>query len=126
MTICILTTASTDDCFPGQFPARTFRQILHDRSRRLPTFRTAVKIKVYQGERGLLGNFQLVGFPPTYRGASRIEVTFDIDEDSIIHVSAMHKATSKDQSITISFGSGLYDSEIKSMLDDAEKYIWGG
>jgi molecular chaperone DnaK len=91
-------------------------------------FQTGVDIKVYQGERELvrdnklLGNFKLVGIPPAHRGVPQIEVTFDIDADSIVHVSAKDRATGKDQSITISSGSGLSDSEIKSMLDDAEKY----
>ncbi|KAJ5133466.1 hypothetical protein N7526_004831 [Penicillium atrosanguineum] len=85
---------------------------------------TAVEIKVFQGERELvkdnklLGNFQLVGIPlPTV-----IEVTFDIDADSIVHVNAKDKSTNKDQSITIASGSGLSDSEIQSMVEDAEKY----
>jgi molecular chaperone DnaK len=91
-------------------------------------FQTAVEIKVYQGERELvrdnklLGNFQLVGIPPAHRGVPQIEVTFDIDADSIVHVSAKDKSTNKDQSITISSGSGLSDSEIQKMVDDAEKY----
>ena len=91
-------------------------------------FQTAVEIKVYQGERELvrdnklLGNFQLVGIPPAHRGVPQIEVTFDIDADSIVHVSAKDKSTNKDQSITISSGSGLSDSEIQNMINDAEKY----
>lgn len=91
-------------------------------------FQTAVEIKVFQGERELvrdnklLGNFQLVGIPPAHRGVPQIEVTFDIDADSIVHVSAKDKSTGKDQSITIASGSGLSDSEIQSMVDDAEKY----
>ena len=91
-------------------------------------FQTAVEIKVYQGERELvrdnklLGNFQLIGIPPAHRGVPQIEVTFDIDADSIVHVSAKDKSTNKDQSITISSGSGLSDSEIHSMINDAEKY----
>jgi molecular chaperone DnaK len=89
---------------------------------------TAVEIKVYQGERELvkdnklLGNFQLVGIPPAHRGVPQIEVTFDIDADSIVHVNAKDKSTNKDQSITIASGSGLSDSEIQSMVEDAEKY----
>ncbi|KAJ6135733.1 heat shock protein SSC1 mitochondrial precursor [Penicillium capsulatum] len=89
---------------------------------------TAVEIKVYQGERELvkdnkmLGNFQLVGIPPAHRGVPQIEVTFDIDADSIVHVGAKDKSTNKDQSITIASGSGLSDAEIQSMVDDAEKY----
>jgi len=91
-------------------------------------FQSAVEIKVYQGERELvrdnklLGNFQLTGIPPAHRGVPQIEVTFDIDADSIVHVSAKDKATNKDQSITIASGSGLSDSEIQSMVDDAERY----
>lgn len=91
-------------------------------------FQTAVEIKVYQGERELvrdnklLGNFQLVGIPPAHRGVPQVEVTFDIDADSIVHVHAKDKATNKDQSITIASGSGLSDSEIQGMVDDAEKY----
>ncbi|KAK6007797.1 hypothetical protein QM012_004611 [Aureobasidium pullulans] len=91
-------------------------------------FQSAVEIKVYQGERELvrdnklLGNFQLVGIPPAHRGVPQIEVTFDIDADSIVHVHASDKSTGKDQSITIASGSGLSDSEIESMVNDAEKY----
>ncbi|KAK3208939.1 hypothetical protein GRF29_69g195998 [Pseudopithomyces chartarum] len=91
-------------------------------------FQSAVEIKVYQGERELvrdnkmLGNFQLVGIPPAHRGVPQIEVTFDIDADSIVHVHAKDKSTNKDQSITIASGSGLSDSEIQSMVDDAERY----
>ncbi|KAI9795073.1 MAG: 70-kilodalton heat shock protein [Peltula sp. TS41687] len=91
-------------------------------------FQTAVEIKVFQGERELvrdnklLGNFQLVGIPPAHRGVPQIEVTFDIDADSIVHVHAKDKATNKDQSITIASGSGLSDSEIQNMVDDAERY----
>lgn len=91
-------------------------------------FQSAVEIKVFQGERELvrdnklLGNFQLVGIPPAHRGVPQIEVTFDIDADSIVHVSAKDKSTNKDQSITIASGSGLSDSEIQNMVDDAERY----
>ncbi|KAI0850508.1 hsp70-like protein [Daldinia vernicosa] len=91
-------------------------------------FQTAVEIKVYQGERELvkdnklLGNFQLVGIPPAHRGVPQIEVTFDIDADSIVHVHAKDKSTNKDQSITIASGSGLSDSEIERMVQDSEKY----
>lgn len=91
-------------------------------------FQTAVEIKVYQGERELvkdnklLGNFQLVGIPPAHRGVPQIEVTFDIDADSIVHVHAKDKSTNKDQSITIASGSGLSDSEIERMVEDSEKY----
>ena len=91
-------------------------------------FQTAVEIKVYQGERELvrdnkmLGNFQLVGIPPAHRGVPQVEVTFDIDADSIVHVHAKDKSTNKDQSITIASGSGLSDEEIQGMVNDAEKY----
>lgn len=91
-------------------------------------FQTAVEIKVYQGERELvkdnklLGNFQLVGIPPAHRGVPQIEVTFDIDADSIVHVHAKDKSTNKDQSITIASGSGLSDAEIEQMVQDSEKY----
>ncbi|KIW05928.1 hsp7-like protein [Verruconis gallopava] len=91
-------------------------------------FQSAVEIKVYQGERELvrdnklLGNFQLTGIPPAHRGVPQIEVTFDIDADSIVHVHAKDKATNKDQSITIASGSGLSDAEIEAMVQDAEKY----
>jgi len=91
-------------------------------------FQTAVEIKVYQGERELvrdnkmLGNFQLVGIPPAHRGVPQIEVTFDIDADSIVHVGAKDKSTNKDQSITIASGSGLSDQEIQNMVDDSERY----
>jgi len=91
-------------------------------------FQSAVEIKVYQGERELvrdnklLGNFQLVGIPPAHRGVPQIEVTFDIDADSIVHVTAKDKSTNKDQSITIASGSGLSDQEIENMVADSEKH----
>lgn len=91
-------------------------------------FQTAVEIKVYQGERELvkdnklLGNFQLVGLPPAHRGVPQIEVTFDIDADSIVHVHAKDKSTGKDQSITISSGSGLSEDEIQRMVKESEEY----
>jgi len=91
-------------------------------------FQTAVEIKVFQGERELvkdnklLGNFQLVGIPPAHRGVPQVEVTFDIDADSIVHVHAKDKSTNKDQSITIASGSGLSDSEIEQMVKDSEKF----
>ncbi|OTB05488.1 hypothetical protein M426DRAFT_319753 [Hypoxylon sp. CI-4A] len=91
-------------------------------------FQTAVEIKVFQGERELvkdnklLGNFQLVGIPPAHRGVPQVEVTFDIDADSIVHVHAKDKSTNKDQSITIASGSGLSESEIEQMVEESEKY----
>ena len=69
-----------------------------------------------------LGNFQLTGIPPATKGVPQIEVEFDIDANSLVSVKAKDKTTNKDQSITISSGSGLSDSEIQSMVDDAEKY----
>ncbi|KAG7131848.1 Heat shock 70 kDa protein like [Verticillium longisporum] len=104
---------------------------LINRNTTIPTkksFQTAVEIKVYQGERELvrdnkmLGNFQLVGIPPAHRGVPQVEVTFDIDADSIVHVHAKDKSTNKDQSITIASGSGLSDNEIQQMVEDSEKY----
>merc|ERR1712063_192876 len=91
-------------------------------------FQSAVEIKVYLVERELvrdnklLGNFQLVGIPPAHRGVPQVEVTFDIDADSIVHVHAKDKSTNKDQSITIASGSGLSDAEIENMVDDSERY----
>jgi len=88
---------------------------------------TAVEIKVFQGERELvrdnkmLGNFQLVGIPPAPKGIPQVEVTFDIDADGIVNVSAKDKATNKDQSITIAASSGLSDKEIENMISEAEK-----
>ncbi|KAF7724336.1 70-kilodalton heat shock protein [Apophysomyces ossiformis] len=87
----------------------------------------AVDIKVYQGERELvrdnklLGNFQLTGIPPAPRGVPQISVEFDIDADGIVNVSAKDKATGKDQSMTIAASSGLTESEIDSMVKQAEE-----
>ena len=89
---------------------------------------TAVTIKVYQGEREmaannkLLGMFELMGIPPAPRGIPQIEVTFDIDANGIVHVSAKDKATGKEQSIRITASSGLSDEEIKNMVKDAESH----
>lgn len=89
---------------------------------------TQVEIKVYQGERELcrdnknLGQFNLTGIPPAPRGVPQVEVTFDIDADGIVHVSAKDKATGKDQSITIAASSGLSDSEIENMINQAEEH----
>jgi molecular chaperone DnaK len=88
----------------------------------------AVTIRVSQGEREmaadnkLLGQFDLVGIPPAPRGVPQIEVTFDIDANGIVHVSAKDKATSKEQSIRIQASGGLSDAEIKKMTDEAERY----
>ncbi|KAH9976438.1 heat shock protein 70 [Lactifluus volemus] len=89
---------------------------------------TAIEVKIYQGERELvrdnklLGNFNLVGIPPAPKGVPQIEITFDIDADGIVNVSAKDKATNKDQSMTIASSSGLSDKEIERMVSDAEEY----
>ncbi|KAI9034232.1 heat shock protein 70 family [Hyaloraphidium curvatum] len=89
---------------------------------------TQVEIKVFQGEREmckdnkLLGQFNLVGIPPAPRGVPKIEVTFDIDADGIVNVSARDQATGKEQAITIAASSGLTDSEIENMIREAEKH----
>lgn len=86
-----------------------------------------VQISVYQGERELvkdnkmLGQFSLTGIPPAPRGVPQIEVTFDIDADGIVNVSAKDRATNIDQSITIVASSGLSKDEIEKMVKDAEK-----
>ena len=88
----------------------------------------AVTIKICQGEREmandnkLLGNFELVGIPPAPRGVPQIEVTFDIDANGILHVSAKDKGTGKEQSIRITASSGLSDDEINKMTADAESH----
>ena len=87
---------------------------------------TQVGIKVLQGEREmaadnkLLGNFDLVGIPPSPRGVPQIEVTFDIDANGIVHVSAADKSTNKKQSITIKSSGGLSEGEIERMVKEAE------
>ena len=89
---------------------------------------TAVTIKVYQGEREMaadnkhLGTFDLVGIPPAPRGVPQIEVTFDIDANGIVNVSARDKATSKEQSIRIQASGGLSDADIQRMVKDAEAH----
>jgi molecular chaperone DnaK len=70
----------------------------------------------------LLGNFELVGIPPAPRGVPQIEVTFDIDANGILHVSAKDKGTGKEQSIRITASSGLSDEEINKMTADAESH----
>lgn len=88
----------------------------------------AVSIKVCQGEREmaadnkLLGNFELIGIPPAPRGIPQIEVTFDIDANGILHVSAKDLGTGKEQSIRITASSGLNEEEIKRMTHDAEAH----
>src|SRR5579884_3790811 len=89
---------------------------------------TAVDIKVYQGERAmaadnrLLGVFQLVGIPPAPRGVPQIEVTFDIDANGILNVSAKDRATNNEQKITITSSSGLSKDEVEKMANDAEAH----
>ncbi|RIA47407.1 molecular chaperone DnaK [Dichotomicrobium thermohalophilum] len=88
----------------------------------------AVTIRVYQGEREmaadnkLLGQFDLVGIPPAPRGVPQIEVTFDIDANGIVNVSAKDKATGKEQSIRIQASGGLTEEEIEQMVKDAESH----
>ncbi len=88
----------------------------------------AVSIKICQGEREMasdnkvLGNFELVGIPPAPRGVPQIEVTFDIDANGILHVSAKDKGTGKEQSIRITASSGLSEEEIDKMTKDAESH----
>ncbi len=87
---------------------------------------SAVTIRVFQGEREmaadnkLLGQFDLVGIPPAPRGVPQVEVTFDIDANGIVHVSAKDKATNKEQSIRIQASGGLSDADIEKMVKDAE------
>ncbi len=86
----------------------------------------AVTIKVYQGEREiasgnkLLGEFNLEGIPPAPRGLPQIEVTFDIDANGVLHVSAKDKGTGKENQVTIKANSGLSDEEVERMIKDAE------
>jgi molecular chaperone DnaK len=88
---------------------------------------TTVEIHVLQGERELatynktIGKFQLTGIPPAPRGMPQVEVTFDIDANGILHVTARDKATGKEQKIRIEASSGLSDAEIDRMVKDAEK-----
>ena len=87
---------------------------------------TAVTIRVFQGEREMaadnkmLGQFDLVGIPPAPRGMPQVEVTFDIDANGIVNVSAKDKATSKEQQIRIQASGGLSDADIEKMVKDAE------
>ena len=88
----------------------------------------SVEIKVAQGERQMwsqnqpLGNFELTGLPPAPRGVPKIEVTFDIDANGIVHVSAKDQASGREQSMTISGGSALGKDEIDRMVKEAEQY----
>ena len=87
---------------------------------------SAVTIRVFQGEREMaadnkmLGQFDLVGIPPAPRGVPQVEVTFDIDANGIVHVSAKDKATNKEQSIRIQASGGLSDDDIQNMVKEAE------
>ncbi|MGH9662351.1 MAG: Hsp70 family protein, partial [Bryobacteraceae bacterium] len=103
-------------------------------TRRSETFSTAadsqpsVEIKVFQGERAmardnrLLGVFQLVGIPPAPRGVPQIEVTFDIDANGILNVTAKDRGTNNEQHITITSSSGLSKDEVERMARDAESH----
>jgi molecular chaperone DnaK len=87
---------------------------------------TAVTIRVFQGEREmaadnkLLGQFDLVGIPPAPRGVPQVEVTFDIDANGIVNVSAKDKATNKEQAIRIQASGGLSEADIQKMVKEAE------
>src|SRR5205814_7322703 len=89
---------------------------------------TSVEIHVLQGERPMardnrtLGKFQLVGLPPAPRGVPQIEVTFDIDANGIVNVSAKDRATGRSQAITITASSGLAKDEVEKMVREAESH----
>jgi molecular chaperone DnaK len=89
---------------------------------------TQVEVHVLQGEREMaagnrtLGRFNLVGIPPAPRGVPQVEVTFDIDANGIVNVSAKDRGTGKEQKITLSASSGLAEDEIKQMVNDAESH----
>ncbi len=113
--------------------------VLIERNTTIPTKRTqiyttaddnqpSVEIKVAQGERAMwaqnqpLGNFDLTGLPPAPRGVPKIEVTFDIDANGIVHVTAKDQGSGKEQSMTITGGSALSKDDIDRMIADAEQY----
>jgi molecular chaperone DnaK len=87
-----------------------------------------VTIRVFQGEREMaadnkmLGQFDLVGIPPAPRGVPQIEVTFDIDANGIVNVSAKDKGTGKEQQIRIQASGGLSEADIEKMVKDAEAH----
>jgi molecular chaperone DnaK len=87
-----------------------------------------VTIRVFQGEREMaadnkmLGQFDLIGIPPAPRGVPQIEVTFDIDANGIVNVSAKDRGTGKEQQIKIQASGGLSDADIDTMVKDAEKF----
>ena len=89
---------------------------------------TSVSIQIYEGERARtkdnnrLGKFELSGIPPAPRGVPQIEVTFDIDANGIVHVSAKDKGTGKEQSMTITGGSSLPKDDIERMVREAEEH----
>merc|ERR1711988_1272603 len=90
--------------------------------------RTQVEIKIYQGERDMakdnkmLGNFILAGIPPMPRGQPQIEVTFDIDANGIVNVSAKDKGTGKEQNVVIQSSGGLSKDQIENMINEAEQH----
>jgi molecular chaperone DnaK len=130
------------DVTPLSLGIETKGQVMHkliERNTTIPTRRTetfttaddnqpSVEIHVLQGERDMamynktLGKFQLVDLPPAPRGIPQIEVTFDIDANGIVHVSAKDKATEKEQSITITGQSTLSKDDIEQMVKDAEAH----
>ncbi len=130
------------DVTPLSLGIETKGQVMHkliERNTTIPTRRTetfstaddnqaSVEIHVLQGEREMamynktLGKFQLVDLPPAPRGVPQIDVTFDIDANGIVHVSALDRGTGKEQSITITGQSTLSDDEINQMVKDAETH----
>ena len=133
-------------CFTGCYPAfpgdrdsrgcvhaldRAEHDHSHQKSQIFSTaadHQTSVEIHVLQGERAMaadnktLGRFSLDGIPPAPRGIPKIEVTFDIDVNGIVHVSAKDLGTGKEQKVTIKSSSGLRDDEIERMVKEAESH----